>query len=257
MVSDFPNHEMFEYLGIELALRVIPWTALVPQSGSEQRRVLVAECERPWRALSWAMFGGGVRAERRYVCAEVKNSDLPLGVDPRVVVGHFLRELGHDSAVVTLTSADIGAYATGSAREGEVVAAVVVTAGLANALRVGEVNNGPQRRYLPDTINMACWVNVPLTFEAQLEAMSIVTQARTLEVLEAQVPSLEQNGWASGTGTDCIALFTLDETAAQHCYAGMHTAVGRVLGRAARDAVGSVVGAWKIAKERANAQVSR
>jgi adenosylcobinamide amidohydrolase len=257
VVSDVRHRETFAHLGIELTLRVLPWAALPPQSGSEQRRVLAAECERPWRALSWAMHGGGVRTERRYVCAEVRNADLPLGIEPQTVVGRFLHELGYDSAIVTLTSADVGAYATGSAREGEVVAAVVVTAGLANALRVGEVNAGPPRRYLPDTINMACWVNVPLTFEAQLEAMSIVTQARTLEVLEAQVPSLEQNGWASGTGTDCIALFTLDESEAQHRYAGMHTAVGRVLGRAAREAVGSVVRAWKIAKERANAQVSR
>lgn len=257
MVGDVASDDTFAHLGIELTLRVVPWTSVSHTSDPEQRRVLVAEGQKPWRALSWALYGGGVKTERRYVCAEVRNADLPVGVDPHAVVRRFLGRMGHDSAVVTLTSADIGAYATGSAREAEVVAAVIVTAGLANALRVGEVSAGPPRRYLPDTINMACWVNVPLTFEAQLEAMSIVTQARTLEVLEAKVPSLEQNGWASGTGTDCIALFTLDEPAAQQHYAGMHTAVGRVLGRAARDAVGSVVSAWKSAKERANGRVSR
>jgi adenosylcobinamide amidohydrolase len=210
--------------------------------------------------LSWATVGGGVSREQRYVCAEVRNADLPLGVEPRAVIARFLSELQCDSGVVALTSADIAKYRTGFVRDGEVCAAALVTAGLANALRVGEPSAGPPRRYLPDTINLVCWVNVPLTLEAQLEALSIVTQARTLEVLKAEVPSLEQNGFATGTGTDCITLFSSDEGSGAanpwQLYAGMHTTVGRVLGRATREAVALVVSAW-LAKARANATLSR
>lgn len=269
----------FTELGIALALREIDFCP--PQAGgmvagesAPRRRALVAACDRSWRCLSWATCGGGVSVQRRYVCAEVRNADLPLGVAPEAVAQCFFEQLGYlapqgciaqpgcsetrdgASGVLALTSADVGAYRTAAAREAEVVAVALVTVGLANALRVGEPHAGPPRRYLPDTINLACWVNVPLTLEAQLEALSIVTQARTLEVLEAQVPSLEQNGWASGTGTDCISLFTSDGTAVER-YAGMHTTVGRVLGSAARQAVGSAVRSWKVKRARAQAEISR
>lgn len=250
----------FTQLGIAVSLREIPWqpieaTADVSHAAHEQRRALVAECACMWQSLSWATVGGGRSREQRYVCAEVRNADLPLGVEPRAVVARFLSALERASGVVALTSANVAQYRAGFAREGDVCAAALVTAGLANALRVGEPSAGAPRRYLPDTINLACWVNVPLTFEAELEALSIVTQARTLEVLEAKVPSLEQNGWATGTGTDCISLFTAEPQLAGgqvQCYAGMHTAVGRVLGRATRQAVAAVVSAW-LAKSRSNA----
>lgn len=254
----------FAELGITVSVRDVLWhggqarESAPPVVGEERRRALVAECASPWASLSWATLGGGVSREQRYICAEVRNADLPLGVEPRAVIARFLRELDCESGVVALTSANIAQYRAAFVSDGVVSAAVLVTAGLANALRVGEPSSGPPRRYLPDTINLACWVNVPLTIEAQLEALSIVTQARTLEVLEAKVPSLEQNGWATGTGTDCIALLSTDTCAAERVasYAGMHTTVGRVLGRATREAVADVVSAW-VAKARADAKLPR
>ncbi len=255
----------FAAMGLDIGVRHVQWpnqsaAAGVSHGETSVRRALVVECDGAWDTLSWATVGGGLRCERRYVCAEVRNSDLPLGVQPRDVVSRFLQELGSDSGVVALTSANIAEYRAAFTSDGELAAAVVVTAGLANALRVGEPSVGPPRRYLPDTINLACWVNAPLTTEARLEALSIVAQARTLEVLEAKVPSLEQNGWATGTGTDCITLFSrrdADTSASAMCYAGMHTAVGRVLGRATREAVADVVRAWQVAKARSQATLSR
>lgn len=243
------NDPGFAELGVDVGLRSVAWPT-PDASGVNQRRVLVARGQEPWRALSWAIGGGGLRTTSRYVCAEVRNADLPVEVSPEAVVSQFLSQLNVTSAVVTLTSANIAAYATGSAQGAGVTACTLVTAGLANALRVGESVEGVPRRYLPGTINVACWVNVPLTFEAQLEAMSLITQARTLEIIEAQVPSLEQNGWATGTGTDCISLFTPDEMSTEACqrYSGMHTAVGRVLGRSVRDAVAKAVCDWRLAR---------
>lgn len=252
----------FSELGLRLAIREVTWEPLgsaVSQT-RERRRALVVECTELWQSLSWAAAGGGRERHSRYVCAEVRNADLPLGVEPRAVCAAFLSRLDSEAAVVALTSADVGQYRAAFARESKVCAAVVVTAGLANALRVGEPSANPPRRYLPDTINLACWVNVPLTFEAELEALSIVTQARTLEVLEAKVPSLDENGWATGTGTDCITLFSAlereHEERTPHPYAGMHTSVGRVLGVATRKAVGAVVDAWLV-NARAKATLTR
>jgi adenosylcobinamide amidohydrolase len=239
----------FAELGLDVRLRSVAWPT-PDASGVNQRRALVAEGRQPWRAASWAIGGGGIRTTSRYVCAEVRNADLPVDVAPETVVARFLTELDVDGAVVALTSANIAAYATASAQSEGLTACALVTAGLANALRVGESVDGAPCRYLPGTINLACWVNAPLTFEAQLEAISVVTQARTLEILDARVPSLEQNGWATGTGTDCISLFSLDDTSPERCqrYAGLHTAVGRVLGRSVRDAVAQAVSDWKVAR---------
>jgi adenosylcobinamide amidohydrolase len=279
VVEREPLASEFAALGISVELREIdfhpPNSVVVGDERAPRRRALVAESDKSWRSLSWATCGGGVSLQPRYICAEVRNADLPLGVAPEAVAHCFFEQLGFleqrglsgqrglpeqlgvGCGVLALTSADVAAYATGAASEGRVMATALVTVGLANALRVGEPHAGAPRRYLPDTINLACWVNVPLTFEAQLEALSIVTQARTLEVLEAQVPSLEQNGWASGTGTDCVTLFTSDESADVERYAGMHTTVGRVLGSAARRAVGTAVRTWKIKRARAQAEISR
>jgi adenosylcobinamide amidohydrolase len=179
-----------------------------------------------------------------YCCFEVRNSDLPLGVDPETIITRFSNSLGVGTAVATLTSADIGAFCSRFAEEQGVVAFALATSGFANALRVGELGSNPVRAYMPDTINIACWVNRTLSFEARLEALSIITQARTLAMLEAGIESSDGTGIATGTGTDCITLFTLHEdvtngfgpTATQSiAYSGMHTTVGRVLGKAVRD----------------------
>lgn len=239
-------------LGIGLQVHEIAWGEGGEPGGRQLRRALVAQTEQAWRTLSWATLGGGHSIQRRYVCAEVRNADLPLGVEPDVVAARFIAALGYDAGLVTLTSASVAAFSTAAAREGELWAAVLVTAGLANALRVGEIVQGAPRRYLPDTINMACWVNAPLTFGAHLEALSVVTQARTLEVLEAKVPSLEGNGWASGTGTDCIAVFVPGVDSAGESYAGLHTQTGRVLGRAVREATSKAIEAWKQARQTAD-----
>lgn len=262
MVTE-PN-ELIAALGLRIGVRQIDWE--VPRAASaqggpddpvnEQRRALVAEWDHEWCAASWAVVGGGFAVSRRYVCAEVRNADLPLGVLPRDVVGRFLEGLALTDAVVTLTSANVAAYASGAARDGDASAVVLVTAGLANALRVGEPSNGPPRRYLPDTINLVCWLDAPLTVAAQLEAHSIMSQARTLAVLEARVPTLDQNGWATGTGTDCLTLFTPNAPDRQADYAGMHTSIGRVLGQAVRQATAKVVAAWQADAKRRTHQVA-
>lgn len=217
----------------------------------QSRRVLTARFDQEWESASWALVGGGVSRSMGYVCCEVRNADLPLDVDPVALLRERVDALPASSAgdrwVATMTSADVAAHAKGEVCVGGVTACVLATAGFANALRVGEVYDGPPRTYLPGTINLACWINCPLTLEAQLEALSIAAQARTLEVLEAKLASLEGGAFASGTGTDCIALFSPVPRAGgvREPYAGMHTASGRVIGQSVRHAMRLVIANWR------------
>lgn len=220
------------------------------------RRALVASSKTAWQTLGWAPHGGGDSTSSTYCCFEVRNSDLPLGVEPKAVLDRFLNALEVPTPVATLTSADIGAYCMGTASEQDVTAVALVTSGFANALRVGELAAAPREHYIPDTINIACWLDCWLSLEARLEALSIIAQARTLAVLEAKLQSSDGTGVATGTGTDCVTLFTRIPHASNNArttsggtaepltYAGMHTTVGRVVGKAVREAMTAATARW-------------
>ena len=73
--------------------------------------------------------------------------------------------------------------------------------------------------------------------EAQLEALALAAEARTLAVREAGIASTRTGLPASGTGTDCIVIAAPDAPHDQcAAYAGKHTALGHVIGAAVHDA---------------------
>jgi adenosylcobinamide amidohydrolase len=142
--------------------------------------------------------------------------------------------------------------------------------GLSNAVRVGD-SPGPLAGVQVGTINLLCAVSVPLTEAAALEAASIAVEARTAAVLEARHPSRRSGAPATGTGTDCVVLAWPDTVyygtpkgfrtsrdgapagnppaphatiAAPAVFAGKHTALGHVIGRAVGDSVRAGVADW-------------
>lgn len=191
--------------------------------------------------LSWAIVNGGRRRARSVAWLEVKNADLPLGVDPRALLAARLAAEGLGGAVGLLTSRRIDRFVEASAGTRDAGAEVVATVGLSNALRVGDPPGvGPAA----GTINMLCRVSARLTEEAALEALSILVEARTTAVREAGVPSRRSGDLATGTGTDCAVLAWPTEGEPVP-YAGKHTDVGSAIGRAAVQAIASAVAAWR------------
>lgn len=126
----------------------------------------------------------------------------------------------------------------------DVSAVAVATVGLSNLLRAGD---SPGALAQVGTINVIVWVSCPLTLGARIEALTIAAEARTLAVLDAVLPSRRSGAPATGTGTDCIALLSplgrasAGESAA---YAGKHTAMGAVVGRAVHESVAAGVASW-------------
>lgn len=92
------------------------------------------------------------------------------------------------------------------------------------------------------TINILLQTSVPLTDLAAMEALSIVAEARTVAVLEGNVHSTAGMGFASGTGTDCIAVASpRGSNATAQSYAGKHTVLGYLIGAATFEAVAAGV----------------
>jgi adenosylcobinamide amidohydrolase len=193
--------------------------------------------------LSWAVVGGGRRRAPAVAWLEVKNADLPPGVDPRALLAERLAERGLGEAVGLLTSRRIERFEQTRACAGEVSAAVVATVGLGNALAVGDP---PGAGAPAGTINILCALSTALSEEAALEALSIAAEARTAAVREAALPSRRSGRPATGTGTDCVVLAWpppgRDRPA---LYAGKHTEIGHVIGAAVGEAVRRGVAAWR------------
>ena len=148
-----------------------------------------------------------------------------------------LNGIGAADAVAFLTSRDIGRHVVRQSTVEDVNVVSVVTVGLSNAECVGS-RRQPAGQVL-GTINIAVEIDRGLTESGLLEALSIVTEARTAAVLTAGIRL--STGRATGTGTDCIAVAAPSGHAR---FTGKHTAIGEALGRAVFDAVSAGAENW-------------
>lgn len=202
---------------------------------------------RPWltfdlgcdmQVLSWAVHRPGFVTARRIIWREVRNADLPLGMDVRAWLNGVLQAKGYQDSVAFLTSRDVSLFTQSTAQAGDITAQCVATVGLSNAERVG--TRVDRRRRDWGTINVAVKLNAGLSQTGLIEMLSIATQARTAAIMDAalQLPT----GIATGTGTDCIAVAA--PQAAQD-YAGLHTDIGEAVGAAVYRATTQGAQHWK------------
>lgn len=200
--------------------------------------------DRPWlrvtlprqmRVLSWAPHGAGYTKANAILWREVKNADLTPEFDAEA----WLSAQMSPHAVGMLTSRDVGTWSDGFAEVEGVTAHCVATVGLSNAEAVGR--RLPYHSADYGTINIGLVTNAALTEAAQLEAMSIAVQARTMGVLAAGLELA--TGLATGTGTDCVALACLP---GEGRYAGLHTPVGEAVGAAVRNCLTRAAQGWVV-----------
>jgi adenosylcobinamide amidohydrolase len=198
---------------------------------------LIAELGGAHRVVSWALSHPGFSQTNRVAWRQVRNADLPQDLD---VKSWFSSELSKiDNPIGLLTSRDIAHHHHADITvEGHRVEALA-TVGLSNAEEVG---TRQVRGAFPGTINILVQCHSPMTDAALLEAMSLVTAARTVEVMAAQ-HSLPGNKRATGTGTDCIVVAAPDGPDPTP-YAGMHTPLGEAIGLATRKAMRAGVTLW-------------
>lgn len=226
-------HTLYDHAGVRVELH---------------ERCVQLRAEGPHASVSHAPFGGALRAARTIAIHETRNDELTLEVDAIALLASRMAAIdpggvGMWTSRRVASAIVVAAASDGSAHEASVRAVALVTAGLSNAVRVGDTP-GPLSGW--GTINIACHVSAALSPTALIEALGVAVEARTTAVLEARVRSRRSDSIASGTGTDCVAIMAPEGSARLSVYAGKHTAIGHVVGDAVLRACASAIAQWKV-----------
>ncbi len=192
---------------------------------------LIVDFGKTQRALGWSITLPGFGSTQRVVWMEVRESDLPLHVDPVAFVDSRLSACGLAEAAVFLTSREIRFHHLARSRIGACAVTCLTTVGLSNGEKVGARQQTAPKAM--GTINTLVHVSHPLSDGAFVEAVSIATQARTAAVMETNI--LRDAPPITGTGTDCIIVAAPEGGAPERCV-GLHTDLGQAIGAAVYEA---------------------
>jgi len=214
-----------------------------PEEGSwldcrVRQKTLVLSFRRPAQVMSWALLHGGLRSDVRHIINHHVEPPPPTGL-PSKTLRQAASRLGLEGLVVgMITAVDIRRHCVSRAEYWDFEAFAVATAGCGNLATVGETGNfieGVSRPLCVGTINLIVAVNYRLTHEAMLEAMSLATEAKVKAVYEARLRSRANSDFATGTGTDCVAIAVGPERRYQIC--GKHTKWGELVGQASLESI--------------------
>lgn len=206
---------------------ITPWSATV------HGRTLIVTFPEPYRVLSWAPLNGGFCQARSILNHQVRTDEYPAEESAAFLVG-LARQLAIAEPVVGLmTGVLMERLVRRALHRQDFALECFATVGVSNALAVGDPATYDEK---PGTINVIVAVNQPLTDAALVEAVAIVTEAKTRALSEARVKSTVSDALATGTGTDCVAL-ACPVGAPVFRYCGKHTGLGELVGRAVYEAV--------------------
>ncbi len=138
--------------------------------------------------------------------------------------------------------------------------AAVVTAGVrTNATRAGDPasyweENG---EFHFGTINIILLTNVCLDKSTLLEAFMTATEAKTVALNKLRIPSQYSNGFATGTGTDGLAIFSNTDSENKLTNAGKHSKLGELIANAVIEAIPNAIRkqVWITSNSQSNALV--
>jgi adenosylcobinamide kinase/adenosylcobinamide-phosphate guanylyltransferase len=225
--KQFDNDSMAQSPDLSMTQFLTPWSATV------EGHTLIVSLPTLYRVLSWAPLNGGFCQARSLLNHQVDIHAHPAEEPEAFLAGLAQRLLVKEPVVGLMTGVRMERLVRRVSHHREFTVECFVTVGLSNALAVGDPATYDER---PGTINVIVVVNQPLTDVALVEAVGIVTEAKTRALHEARVTSTVSGTLATGTGTDCVAI-ACPSGAPMLRYCGKHTAVGEVIGREVYEAV--------------------
>ena len=183
--------------------------------------------------------------ENHDVCEYLINHCKTLGVDYAASSGlTTLAEMNHVSIV------------TKSYRSLEVTA--LTTAGVrTNAVKAGDPASFYEENGKFGTINTIILINANLGYETLLDAFMTATEAKTVALDDLKIPSQYSNGYATGTGTDGLCVFSNLESGNVLTNAGKHSKLGELIGQCVVESVKKAIKkqVWISPKSQSNALV--
>ncbi|OQP05979.1 ABC transporter ATP-binding protein [Geobacillus sp. 46C-IIa] len=191
---------------------------------------VVLAARTPLRVLSSALVGGGFQWATHFV-----NRHVGLDYDCRDAEGDMRRYLEQHGFPVARTIGMMTAVDVRDAvwrrKDGEAFSvAVMVTAGVGNAVDAARAWQHQPLVAKPGTINMVVVIGGTLTEAAFVQAVMTATEAKAKALADRSVYDPETGTAATGTSTDSLAV-AATQTGRTFAYAGTATELGRVLGR--------------------------
>ncbi|CCC82095.1 adenosylcobinamide amidohydrolase [Thermoproteus tenax] len=167
---------------------------------------------------------GGLRGGIRYVV----HHKVPYrwNGDPLEEIERAHAALGvpSDETITFLTAAQLPrVHGLGRAAVGEVAVVVSATVGLSNPYRISRGDVEVLRPEEPSTVNIATFVNVPLSVQAMLDVLALVSQAKALALWDL--------AGVHGTTSDAVAVLS-PAGPSRRPYGGAATDIGRAVVRA-------------------------
>ena len=162
----------------------------------------------------------------------------------------------HATGLITLAEMKNVSVAAKSFNDIEVVA--VTTAGVrTNAVKAGDPASFYEENGKFGTINTIILINVNLAYETLLDAFMTATEAKTVALNDLKIPSQYSNGYATGTGTDGLCIFSNLESDNTLTNAGKHSKLGELIGEAVIESVKKAIKkqVWISSKSQSNALV--
>jgi adenosylcobinamide amidohydrolase len=196
--------------------------------------LMIVRFPEPRACWSWAIVNGGRVVAPTVAWYFIQSDEYHELAEPAAFLRRKLQEAGESDAVGLLTSrARYGQVETCVQHSG-MHAQCIATIGLSNGMRIGD-----EPTYVPaGTINLVCTVSANLTPACALEAIAMAAEARTAAVMDTTGSEY------TGTGTDCIVI-AHPTAGSEHRYAGKHTTLGHVIGRAVYQSVFRGVKEWQ------------
>lgn len=205
---------------------------------------LVARFARPQRMVSWSVNRPGFATADAVAWLEVGDADFSADMAPQDWFRARLSSAGLGAAVGLMTARNVERHHLATHRAEGVTATALVTLGLNNGERVGRRYGDARHALNAGTINILCHLSRPLGPAGLLEAAALVTQARTVALLEAGYRRFPGDDPVTGTGTDCVVMAAPDAEPGDD-HAGMHTANGEAVGAAVLAACRAAWLAWQ------------
>ena len=211
-----------------------------------QENKLVLKSKEPLKVLSSAVLNGGLREANNIVSVHVPE-ETGLNVDDNVHLeaGEFLRtettKLGipEDQLVGIMTAAKMKNVDIVTNKFEDITLTAIATAGVHFAATAGDAIASKQSAFPPikwGTINIIVLVDGDLTDSCMVNAISTITEAKTVALRELDVRSRFSGEVATSTVTDSVVL-ACTKKGRKIEFAGTATPLGELIGKSVRKAV--------------------
>ena len=164
----------------------------------------------------------------------------------------------YSTGLITLAEMKNVSIVTKTFRNMEVTA--ISTAGVrTNASRAGDPASywEENSEFHFGTINIIILTNVCLDTPTLTQAFMTATEAKSVALSNLRIPSQYSNGFATGTGTDGVAIFSNADSDNRLTNAGKHSKLGELIGNAVIESVTRAIGkqVWITNNSQSNALV--